>query len=196
MSLEVRSVGGNLLCTVALTADLKVQSLKAQIEAEAGIPKKEQALHIGTSRLKGDVAVSNFLASDADTDVGSIEVLLVRQEFQAPDWYPEGKYVYAGKDVLKIEIKSYRADYDYWDSSTVCFVDGSTECERTSKFWDPPDLLKLHQSLSKQLGFETFHNSTCMYGGMIQTDDYQSYPPEDPYCEKIASSAAWRKLKQ
>merc|ERR1719213_1322603 len=59
MPLKVRSMGGDMLCTVSLTSELTVQDLKTKIHAEAMIPRCEQALHVGSLRLKGDAAISD-----------------------------------------------------------------------------------------------------------------------------------------
>merc|ERR1712232_285711 len=87
-------------------------------------------------------------------------VTLVRQEFLAPDWYPEGKYVYEDKDVLKITFNSEMTDYDGsgFDNATVYFVDGTTESSSTMSLCSrqKQKLFRVHQSLPNQFCFKTF----------------------------------------
>mmetsp|Transcript_76365 Transcript_76365/g.212154 ORF Transcript_76365/g.212154 Transcript_76365/m.212154 type:complete len:203 (-) Transcript_76365:102-710(-) len=171
MPTVTRLTNGNQL-DVELHADCSVADARGCIAEKLGMAAEGVHLLAGVGML-----------SDAET-IGEVDELTVVLSTGPPAWYPTGKYLHGGREVLRTVEERYAGQCGLEDKIVVYYTDNTSACfgiwhsagggRADSGQRSVSELLEL----TAQWRFETHRAESTWPGG--KTTIKESVPVEDP----------------
>mmetsp|Transcript_16920 Transcript_16920/g.31585 ORF Transcript_16920/g.31585 Transcript_16920/m.31585 type:complete len:195 (+) Transcript_16920:74-658(+) len=178
MPLRVHLPNGEEIDTSSVRPGCEVARARRELAKVLGVASDKVHLLIGNSKLEDAQILQE--AADLTAVVSSI-----------PIWYPPGKYVFKGKDVLKTVQETYSGRHGEEVKMIVHYTDGSSECRGIWKSTSGESLrgqqqLSEMQDLVLQWAFVSHKVESTWPGGTITT--CESVPLED--------TAEWESFKR